>query len=484
MTKNVTIIAENGTYVGTTYPKRAKGLIRNGRALFVDDCTIRLFAKAEPSGENSNQSEVEQMNYIYFNPRKWSWKQTLDSNTQSSIERSFINDFDGSLVECLLLGGWNDAYVKADSACLSLLPDTEYQFVFWLNGGENDKSSEICQLQITFFDQQEDCYTYKLNRNFIKPLLHKQGWELYSIPFMTPGSEQSTVSTVLSFIAGYAPMAVKPAKEPSTYDDWADEPDEFAAARPQRHNLVFEDGWPSINMYGGDKYSTEVLRGKRDQTEKQHRQVMHGVAENVQQMAQGFATNAKQMARDLAQSTRQMADLYKKNVEQKRNWSESAAELSQRLNNCKERQESLIKRQEELTERRNDLQSRYTDLQTQYHPEEAQGAPQLDTGFAEMPEWETDLPAMLSLNAQLSCLPDMLAKQHLPVETVEGVLDGVDCQLDNMEELFDTREELLDNLEELLDEVDMEELFDSREELLDRLEELLDEVEDEMSSKD
>ena len=465
MTKNVTIIAENGTYVGTTYPKRAKGLIKNGRALFVDDCTIRLFAKAEPSDENLNQSEVEQMNYIYFNPRKWSLKQTQNFNSQNAIERSFIDDFDGGLVECLLLGSWNDAYVRADSACLSLLPDTDYQFVFWLNGGENDKSSEICQLRITFFDQQEDCYTYKLNRNFIKPLLHKQGWELYSIPFMTPGSEQSTVNTVLSFIAGNAPMAVKPAKELSAYDDWADEPDEFAAVRPQRHNLVFEDGWPSISMYGGDKYSTEVLRGKRDQTEKQHRQVMHGVAENVQQMAQGFATNAKQMARDLAQSTRQMADLYKKNVEQKRNWSESAAELAQRLNGGKERQDSLISRQEELTERRNDLQSRYAELQTQYHLDEAQDAPQLNTSFAEASEWDVDLPAMISLNAQLSCLPDMLAKQHLPVETVEDVLDGIDCQLDDMEELFDTREELLDELEELLDEVE-------------------DEVEDEMSSKD
>ena len=85
MTKNVTIIAENGTYVGTTYPKRAKGLIRNGRALFVDDCTIRLFAEAEPSDENSNQSEVEQMNYIYFNPRRWSSKQTQNFNSQNSI---------------------------------------------------------------------------------------------------------------------------------------------------------------------------------------------------------------------------------------------------------------------------------------------------------------------------------------------------------------------------------------------------------------
>ena len=54
--------------------------------------------------------------------------------------------------------------------------------------------------------------------------------------------------------------------------------------------------------------------------------------------APGMAPIAKQMARDLAQSTRQMADLYKKNAEPKRNWSESAAELSQRPGNGKERQ--------------------------------------------------------------------------------------------------------------------------------------------------
>ena len=76
MTKNVTVTDENGTYVGTTYPKRAKGLVKNGRALFVDDCTIRLSGKTEPSDDTLIQSEVKQMNYIYFNPREWSLEQT------------------------------------------------------------------------------------------------------------------------------------------------------------------------------------------------------------------------------------------------------------------------------------------------------------------------------------------------------------------------------------------------------------------------
>ena len=175
MTKNVTVTDENGTYVGTTYPKRAKGLVKNGRALFVDDCTIRLSGKTEPSDDTLIQSEVKQMNYIYFNPREWSLEQTQfdtqyqngngfgyfqqNPNRQVSADRSFINDFDGSLVESLMLGGWNEAYVRVTSGALPLLPDTENCFVFWLNGGENDKNSEICQLQITFFGNLADCYT-------------------------------------------------------------------------------------------------------------------------------------------------------------------------------------------------------------------------------------------------------------------------------------------------------------------------------------
>ena len=241
------------------------------------------------------------MNYIFFNPRNWSFDQ-MQNNNQNSFgygrnngfsqslpaERSFINDFDGSLVESLMFGDWNTSYVRAVSKELLLLPDTEYCFVFWLNGGENDKNTEVCRLQISFGGNWDDCYTYKLNRNYIKPFLHKDGWELYSIPFRTPVAYTSTgfgtssgtvagsavpqsgnngtaptVATYLAFVAGAAPMAIKPAKELEAYADWEDAPDEFASERPQRHNLVFADGWPSISQYGGDKYSTEALREKK-----------------------------------------------------------------------------------------------------------------------------------------------------------------------------------------------------------------------------
>ena len=42
MAKNVIVVDEKGNKYGATYPKRAKGLVKNGRARFIDDGTICL----------------------------------------------------------------------------------------------------------------------------------------------------------------------------------------------------------------------------------------------------------------------------------------------------------------------------------------------------------------------------------------------------------------------------------------------------------
>ena len=42
MEKNITIVDEQGNAYGATYPKRAKGLVKNGWARFVDENTICL----------------------------------------------------------------------------------------------------------------------------------------------------------------------------------------------------------------------------------------------------------------------------------------------------------------------------------------------------------------------------------------------------------------------------------------------------------
>lgn len=58
MTKNITVIDENGNILDRTYPKRANGLVKKGRARWDGDAVIRLC----PS---RNREEVKMANNIY-----------------------------------------------------------------------------------------------------------------------------------------------------------------------------------------------------------------------------------------------------------------------------------------------------------------------------------------------------------------------------------------------------------------------------------
>jgi hypothetical protein len=57
MTKNVTVVDEQGNQHGATYPKRAKGLVKNGRARFVDENTICLACPPNEILEDTEMSE-------------------------------------------------------------------------------------------------------------------------------------------------------------------------------------------------------------------------------------------------------------------------------------------------------------------------------------------------------------------------------------------------------------------------------------------
>jgi len=485
MTKNVTVTDAQGNIIGTTYPKRASGLIKNGRAIFVDDCTIRLSGKPEPS-DTYNTSEVNQMNYILFNPRNWSFDQ-MQNNNQNSFgygrnngfsqsfpaERSFINDFDGSLIESLMFGDWNTSYARAVSKELSLLPDTEYCFVFWLNGGENDSGSEICRLQIAFGGNWDDCYTYKLNRNYIKPVLHKDGWELYSIPFRTPvaytstsfgtvssglgtvatgsaaGSVASaapqsgnndtapTVATYLAFIVGAAPMAVKPAKELAFYADWEDTPDEFANERPQRHNLVFADGWPSISQYGGDKYSTEALRAKRA------RRMAEESVQSTDNSRNGrIDLNTVDWSKPV--EVQKALDTLSDSIrEQTTNLEEHFDEVSDFIEDLQARCEELRDKAEAVGEQIGvtsksfgktvDLSVRVTALENELNALNVQA----DTLFVRFGAGDLDI-----------------LKQGMSDDAAESFLNFLDSELDTLENQADNIEERLDAIEEMLESIE------------------------------
>ena len=59
MEKNVIVVDDNGKELGATYPKRAKGLVKKGRARFIDQNRICLACPAEEITEDEIMSDIK-----------------------------------------------------------------------------------------------------------------------------------------------------------------------------------------------------------------------------------------------------------------------------------------------------------------------------------------------------------------------------------------------------------------------------------------
>lgn len=238
MEKNVVISDENGKTIGSTYLRRAKGLVKKNRAAWVDDSQNAVILSCPPDiVEEDNIMEINEnavKKNLFFNPREWSF----DKKCEKKIgERCFIEDSYGELVEAYCIGDWNWNWTQIVSKPYALEKNCDYAFTFWLNGGENDRNDEICQLKIFFDEDAENCNIYKLNRNYIKPKKHIDGWYLFEIPFSTRDNDV----TRFMFISMRAPMAIKAAKRVEDYADLESTP--IDPDKPQRHNIVFQNGW-------------------------------------------------------------------------------------------------------------------------------------------------------------------------------------------------------------------------------------------------
>jgi len=275
--KNVIVTDEFGNKLTSTYPKRAKGLIKNGRAERVGENEIRLIGcSVMPCTEDNmnntyttNINEAENLSTVtivpetgevieptenaentyesasakktarrlFFEPRSWKPAKKVDSTVSS---RSFISSpFGEGLIEAYMLGDWNWNWSVIETADMTLEKNTDYEFIFWLNGGENETANEVCKLEVIFDNDYEDRYTYNLNRDFIRYEKHFKGWYLYRIPFNTGNA----CYTKLQLTAMRAYTTFIKAEDPESYIGLpAGVP---PVGVPQRHNIVFKDGFPA-----------------------------------------------------------------------------------------------------------------------------------------------------------------------------------------------------------------------------------------------
>ena len=212
--------------------------------------------------DNTNNETENQVLKLYFEPRKWSFNKACNHNVGS---RSFITGPDGVLAEGYMIGDWWNNWTEIVSGTLLLPKNRDCCFTFWLNGGENDRYDEVCRLEIVFNNDYEQRLTYNLNRNYIRPVKKLNGWELYEIPFRTQDNEY----TELRFVAQKAYLTILAAKDASAYAGLPDTADPFEEERPQRHNLIFSDGFPAYNPGAHNNwYSTKHLQEVHKQQQK------------------------------------------------------------------------------------------------------------------------------------------------------------------------------------------------------------------------
>lgn len=211
-----------------TYPKRAKGLVKNGRAEFVNDHEIRLLAFRQNEAESLTDElcptvdefteDKTMKNIIEFNAREFKFDNTCEQNVGT---RMLVTDFLDRNTEIFEIGDWNWSWTQI--CCeKTLLKNTDYVFRFAVTGGFNNTNDALLQLWIKPDKSYEDRYTYMLANSLYKPNLSKKLdndlLRVYEIQFNTGESE----AFEFVFVSQHAVARIMPAYELSAYENLED----------------------------------------------------------------------------------------------------------------------------------------------------------------------------------------------------------------------------------------------------------------------
>ena len=217
MIKNIIVTDINGNITGTTYPKRAKGLIKSGRAVEVDEQTIRLVASVYTDAFSDDMEEYTMANIIDFKARGFKLVEDCASNKGT---RLIVTENEES-VECFEIGEGGAA--TKISRKIDVEKDTDYVFRFAVRS--DFVKGEAESLVSIYFDEEGDGYTYPLDRedkNRFKPVICKKTPDgllrVFELPF---NSGDATSATILISVHDMTAW-IYPAKEKAAYDELED----------------------------------------------------------------------------------------------------------------------------------------------------------------------------------------------------------------------------------------------------------------------
>ena len=181
------------------------------------------------------------MTDLFFCPERWEPDPMISTNAAQLIQ---VRGYSGRTADAWQIGDWGSSWTAITSKIHMeagwLESGGEYRFCFWLNGGENSRGNEVCTLEI-FGDDWEERLRFRLNRSYTHPLLEKNGWLLFAVPFTAP---ESTSALTFRFVAAGAVCTVAgiPDMDMSVYDTLSSDPHDDS--HPQRYNIVFPTGYP------------------------------------------------------------------------------------------------------------------------------------------------------------------------------------------------------------------------------------------------
>ena len=89
--KNIVVVDEQGNYYEATYPKRAKGLVKNGRARFIDENTICLACPPYDMEDNNMSNNIENMAIETKPTEKLTMDYVLEQIEKIAMETEYLH---------------------------------------------------------------------------------------------------------------------------------------------------------------------------------------------------------------------------------------------------------------------------------------------------------------------------------------------------------------------------------------------------------
>ncbi|MBQ4225133.1 MAG: hypothetical protein II664_02340, partial [Oscillospiraceae bacterium] len=198
--KNVIVTDVNGRVIGSTYPKRAKGLVKKGRAEYTDDHTIRLKFTHAPAVDIITE-EQKMSKVIDFNAREFRFDETCrssDGNAVNAGTRAFVTMSFGN-AEVWEIGDWNWTWsqIRRD---MTLEKNTDYVFRFSMEGGICSTDDAVTIAHIAPKRDWDDRYSFLLDHNKFMPVICKRDGEgllrIFELPFNTGEDEEWVIILV------------------------------------------------------------------------------------------------------------------------------------------------------------------------------------------------------------------------------------------------------------------------------------------------